>query len=87
MKAVIIDMVAKQTRMHEKSCIRFTIVVGLVVLGGGVSGHESRPHATRTEGGVNDDGRWGRMAWLEGRGFVLGWMRVVAVMVEESTPF
>ena len=54
-----------------------------VGLGGGVSGHESRSHATSTEGGINDDGRRGRMAWLEGRGFIMGRMGVVAVMVEK----
>ena len=43
-------------------------------LGGGVPGHESRPHAIRTEDGVNGEGGCGGMAWLEGRGFVLGWI-------------
>ena len=56
-------------------------------IGSGVSNHESRSHATSTEGGINDDGGWGRMAWLEGRGFILGRMGVVTVMVEEEPRF
>ena len=41
-------------------------------LGGGVAGHDSRPHAIRADYGTNNDGGWGRMAWFEGRGFVWG---------------
>ena len=47
---------------------------------GGVVGHQRRTLATRTEGGINDDGGQGRMAWLEGRGFIMGRMGVVVVI-------
>ena len=58
-----------------------------MVLGGSVAGHQTRSHATSTKGGVNDDGGWGRMGWLGGRGFVLGWIGVVTAMVEEEPRF
>ena len=52
-------------------------------LGGGVPGHVSRSHVPRTKDWVNGKGGWGRMTWLEGRGFIMGRIGDIAVMVEE----